>query len=145
VTGETGKEGTTMAENTVNQGNLPVRGEDERMPATRDRSRYLSPAVDIYEDAGDLVVIADVPGLKKDDLDISVENDVLTIRGRMERGARGNLLSQEYALYDYFRQFTLGEKIDRTKIEATLEQGVLSLRLPAAEEAKPRRIEVKAR
>lgn len=132
-----------MAENTIIQGNLPVRDEDERLPATRQRSLHLTPAVDIYEDKDGLVVVADVPGLKRDDLDISVEDNVLTIHGRMSSGEPENLLAREYALHDYFRQFTLGDRVDREKINASLEHGVLTLKLPHAEHAKPRRIAVK--
>jgi len=133
-----------MAENTVNKGNLPVTDQGDRMPATREASRYLAPAVDIYEAGDQLVVVADVPGLQKDDLDISVENDILTIHGRMSRPQSATLVSREFALYDYFRQFTLGDKVDRDRIAAVLEQGVLTLKLPFAEHAKPKRIKVQA-
>jgi HSP20 family protein len=132
-----------MAENTVTRNKMPARAERDRMPATRETSRYLSPAVDIYEDKEGLVVVADVPGLERGDLDISVEDNVLTIHGRLERRQPEHLLLQEFVLSDYFRQFTLGDKVDRDHITATLEQGVLTLKLPQAEHAKPRRIAVK--
>lgn len=132
-----------MAENTVSKRDLPVRDDDERMPATRQRSMYLSPAVDIYEDEDGLVVVADVPGLTREDLDISVEDNLLTIHGRMSRREPETALVREFALHDYFRQFTLGDRVDRDGIEATLDHGVLTLKLPHAEHAKPRRIAVK--
>jgi HSP20 family protein len=131
-----------MAENTVTKGKRPL-PDDERLPATRQRSRFLSPAVDIYEADDALMVVADVPGLERDDLDISVEDRLLTIHGRLRREEPENLLAREFALHDYFRQFTLGDRVDRDRIEASLEQGVLTLRLPHAEHAKPRRIAVK--
>ncbi|MEZ4388022.1 MAG: Hsp20/alpha crystallin family protein [Candidatus Krumholzibacteriia bacterium] len=132
-----------MAENTVTRGNLPVHDEGEQRPATRQRSLFLTPAVDIYESKDGLVVVADVPGLKREDLDITVEENVLTIHGRMSREEPEPLQAREYTLHDYFRQFTLGDRVDRDKIHATLEHGVLTLKLPHAEHAKPKRIAVK--
>lgn len=132
-----------MAENTVNDTNMPARSEQTRTPATRERSRFLSPAVDIYEEAQGLVVVADVPGLTKGDLDISVEDNVLTIHGNMASKREANVISEEFELVDYFRQFTLSDRVDTSQISATLDQGVLTLKLPKAEHAKPKRIAIK--
>jgi len=134
-----------MAENTVNSGNVPARSEQTLTPATRERSRFLSPAVDIYEEAEGLVVVADVPGLTRDDLDINVEDKVLTLHGKMAAKSEASLISEEFELVDYFRQFTLSDRVDTSKISATLDQGVLTLKLPKVEHAKPKRIEIKTR
>jgi HSP20 family molecular chaperone IbpA len=132
-----------MAEKMLNKSNVPARAGETETPATRESSRFLSPAIDIYETQEGLVVVADVPGLKKEDLDIEVENGVLTIHGKMSWRGEGEPLTQEFALYDYFRQFTLSDAVDQDRIVATLEKGVLKLTLPKMEHAKPRRIEIK--
>jgi HSP20 family protein len=130
-----------MAEQTVATGpqNRPVAGREE----TRSAERYVTPPVDIYEVGEALVVTADLPGVPKENLDIRVENNLLTIRGRPLHQSRGEPVYREYELVNYFRQFELSEKVDQAKISAELQHGVLTLRLPKAEEAKPRKIEVK--
>lgn len=114
--------------------------------ATREEGRYVTPPVDIYETAEGLTVVADVPGLAQDQLDVSVDNRVLTIKGRVwsEPVAAGRTaVLREFEPTGYFRQFTLGEKIDAGRIGAELRHGVLTLRLPFAEKAKPQHIAVK--
>lgn len=121
--------------------------------ATREEGRYVTPPVDIYETAEGLTVVADVPGLAQDQLDLSVDNRVLTIKGRVwaepvatdgnHRTAVLRPVLREFEPTGYFRQFTLGEKIDPTRIGAELRHGVLTLRLPFAEKAKPQQITVK--
>ncbi len=129
-----------MAETTI-----PARNEEqtEAIAQTRDDSRYIVPPVDIYENEDALVVVADLPGVKKEDLHINVENDVLTIDGHPSNGHEGELIRGEFELLNFYRQFTLSDKVDQDKIEATLARGVLTLKLPKAEKAKPRQIEVK--
>jgi HSP20 family protein len=109
---------------------------------TRNRERYITPPVDIYETADGLTVMADVPGVAQDDMDIRVDNNVLTIRGRTTHAAPGNPVYREYELVHYFRQFELSDKVDVARISADLKQGVLTVHLPKAEEAKPRRIAI---
>jgi HSP20 family molecular chaperone IbpA len=72
-----------------------------------------------------------------------VENDILTIRGAAGNGIPGDAIYREFELANYFRQFELGDKVDQTGITAELKHGVLTLKLPKAEEAKPKKIEVK--
>jgi HSP20 family molecular chaperone IbpA len=110
--------------------------------STRHRERYITPAVDIYETSEGLVVMADLPGVTKDTLDVRVDNNVLTIRGMSQHAATGEAVYREYELVNFFRQFELGEKIDQGKISADFKQGVLTLSLPKAEEAKPRKIAI---
>lgn len=104
------------------------------------------PLVDIYETDTELVVLADMPGVRPDDLSIRLEDDTLTLEGEAapSASAQGEALLTEYAAGRYRRQFTLGESIDRAKIEARLKNGELRLVLPKAEKAKPQRIEVQA-
>jgi HSP20 family molecular chaperone IbpA len=134
--------GNVMTENTVSQDKVPARTESE-LPATRESELYMSPAVDIFETDDGLTVVADVPGVDQNGLDINVEDKILTIRGTVSRTARPGKIAEEFGIMNYFRQFRLSDEVDQEKINATLEQGVLMLSLPKAERAKPRRIEVK--
>jgi HSP20 family molecular chaperone IbpA len=76
-------------------------------------------------------------------LDVRVENNLLTIRGKPAHVALGDSIYREYELVNFFRQFELNERVDQSKISADLKHGVLTLQLPKAEEAKPRRVEVR--
>ena len=128
-----------------------VRSTDQRAPATRgSRERtpnrpVLVPPADIYETNDNIVVLAEMPGVAPDGVDITLERRVLTIRGRSAANEHAGYqrVYNEYADGDYERVFTLSENIDRDRIEATLKDGVLHLVLPKAETAKPRRIELK--
>ncbi len=111
---------------------------------TRQPERYAVPPVDIYEEDDRLVVLADLPGVTRDGLSVQVEQGILTIEGRVARETPGNLLSREFELVPFFRQFRLTETVDTDKIRASLQHGVLRLDLPKAEEAKPRRIQIEA-
>ncbi|HEX5019857.1 MAG TPA: Hsp20/alpha crystallin family protein [Candidatus Binatia bacterium] len=130
-----------MAEKTVPQ--YAAEQDTSEKENTRSQERYVTPAVDIYETVDGLVVKADLPGVAKDGLDLRVENNLLTIRGRAVHCAQGEMLYGEYQLADFFRQFELSDKVDQQKISAELKHGVLTLNLPKAEEAKPRKIEVR--
>ena len=132
-----------MAEevNTVQQQTPATRETGQRMPS---RPVYLPPA-DIYETKDSIVVLAEMPGVAPDGVDISLERRVLTIRGRSAANDHSGYqrVYNEYADGDYERVFTLSENIDRDRIEATLRDGVLQLVLPKAEAAKARKIELK--
>jgi len=104
--------------------------------AERTRSRLaFVPRADIYETNEAIVLVTDMPGVDETSLDIMLENDVLTINGYVETAyPEGYGLSYgEYRVGDYQRSFTLSNKIDRNKIEATVKDGVLRLYLPKAE------------
>ncbi|HEU4640639.1 MAG TPA: Hsp20/alpha crystallin family protein [Candidatus Binatia bacterium] len=110
---------------------------------TRSQEQYITPPVDIYETQDGLVVKADLPGVSKDSMDVRVENNLLTIRANAAHIAPGDIVYREYALVNFFRQFELNERVDQSKIAAELNHGVLTLKLPKAEETKPRKIDVK--
>jgi HSP20 family molecular chaperone IbpA len=110
---------------------------------TRSQERYITPPVDIYETADGLVVKADLPGVAKEGLDVRVENNLLSIRGKANHTAPGEPIYREYGLVNFFRQFELNERVDQLKISAELKHGVLTLNLPKAEEAKPKKVEIK--
>ena len=111
--------------------------------ATRAQEVFVPPPVDIYEDEQGLVVVADLPGVEPGDLDVRVDQGVLTLQGRTQALATGTPLHREYELTGFFRQFRLPEEIAAGRIEAALTQGVLTLRLPRAAPAPPRRIDVR--
>jgi HSP20 family protein len=105
---------------------------------------YFVPTVDIFETPDELMLVADVPGVPPDGVQVHLEGDELTIEGRVSPAEYEGLkpLHVEYGVGGYFRRFTLGEAIDREHIQANVRNGTLSLRLPKAEQARPRRIEV---
>ena len=124
---------------------------EQRTPQTTEagqrsvpRPIFLPPA-DIYETRDNIVVLAEMPGVALDGVDITLERRVLTIRGRSAANDNAGYqrVYSEYADGDYERAFTLSENIDRDRIEATLKDGVLHLVLPKAETAKARKIELK--
>lgn len=104
----------------------------------------LLPPVDIYEDDSGFTVMADLPGVSKDQLVVRVSGDNLLIEGSASVPASGQmaLIYGEVQSPQYRRSFTLSRELDPGKIEANLSNGVLRLRIPKAEEARPRRIEV---
>ena len=112
---------------------------------TRDRPAFV-PRADIYETDDKIVVVADVPGADENSVDITLENNVLTINGYVESlPPEGyNLVYTEYRVGDYQRAFTLSDEIDREGIEATVKDGVLHLHLPKITEARVKRIAIKA-
>jgi len=128
-----------MTEKTV-----PVRTDKKGdLAATREESRYLVPAVDIYETSEGLVVVADLPGVDKDGVSVRVENGILTIQGKSAWKPLGTAFLEEFGLMDYFRQFELPGEVDQGKIGGEFKNGVLTIRLPKAEKAKPISIQVK--
>jgi len=107
----------------------------------------LRPAIDIYENEGGLTLYAEMPGVNEKSVDITLEEDVLTITGEQQSDDKPDgyeLLYQGYNPGIYRRAFTLGIPIERSKIKAVITNGVLTLNLPKAEVAKPRKIEVNA-
>jgi HSP20 family molecular chaperone IbpA len=109
--------------------------------ATRSEARYVTPPVDIVETDEGLTIMADVPGLDEKSLEISVDQGVLTIEGKAVFGG-GDLLWREYAMDGYWRQFQLPDTFDASKAKAAIKHGVLTLNLPKAEAAKPRKIAI---
>jgi HSP20 family protein len=108
------------------------------------RAVFVPPA-DIYETRAALVVMCELPGVASDDVDITLERRVLTIRGRCANQQHSNYqqVYSEYSDGDYERVFTLSEDIERDRIEASATDGVLYLVLPKAAPARTRKIELK--
>ena len=111
---------------------------------TRPGPVYL-PAVDIFETDAAITVLADMPGVKPDQVEIDLRENVLTLTGRITpaRPANETDVLREYESGTFVRQFTLAETVDQAKIDAKLADGVLRLELPKLERAKPRQITVR--
>ncbi|HEY3897943.1 MAG TPA: Hsp20/alpha crystallin family protein [Chthoniobacter sp.] len=107
------------------------------------RVEYLTPLANILETNDGYLLEAEMPGVNKDGLDITVENGELTIVGhRAPVENRGREVYRESRSFDYRRTFELDPSIDTTKVTAKIDQGVLKLHLPKAEAVKPRKISV---
>jgi len=113
---------------------------------TRERPAFV-PRADVYETGDTIVVVADMPGVDEKSLDITLEDNVLTINAYVEPEMPEGygLAYAEYRVGDYLRAFTVSDQIDQDGIEATVRDGVLRLYLPKAEEAKMRKIPVSTR
>ncbi len=108
--------------------------------------RYYVPDVNICESEDSLKLWADMPGVREKDVSVTLKDGVLTIVGQVATDMYTGLkpLYTEYNVGNYYREFSLHESIDESKISATLRNGVLELELPKKEKAKPRQIEVRA-
>ena len=111
--------------------------------ATRETERFVTPPASVNETADSYMLELEMPGVSKDGLDISIENNELSIVGRRSNSAvEGTLIHRESRPHDYRRSFEIDPSIDTGKITARITQGVVTLTLPKAEEVKPRRIKV---
>ncbi|VWX59456.1 Heat-shock protein Hsp20 [Burkholderiales bacterium 8X] len=126
---------------------LPEQG--AARPASKTPSRYsetaLTPPVDVIEDANGITLYADLPGVSRDKLSLQVTGDTLTIEAESDLDLPEGLQSShtEVGLARFHRVFTLSKELDTAKVSAELAHGVLQLRIPKAEQAQPRRIEVR--
>lgn len=111
----------------------------------RENGKYVIPPVDITETEENFLLTADIPGVKKDDIEITIDNEMLELRGKVQKAADNlekNIKYAEYKEYDFYRQFNIGNNINSEKVEAKVENGVLSLTLPKKEELKPKKIDI---
>ena len=113
--------------------------------ASEREQRALLPSVDVTEDATGITVYADLPGVSKERLNLHVEGDTLSIEGELALSVPQDMRATHAEVQHnrYRRSFTLSKELDAGKIDADLSQGVLRVRIPKAEHAQPRRIEVK--
>jgi HSP20 family molecular chaperone IbpA len=119
--------------------------EVEKKPESTIPARRFLPVTDIFETGDALKVILEMPGVDKKSVDVRVENDVLTIEGQVDFTKYQGLtpVYTEYNVGNYARSFELSSKIDQERIGAELKDGVITLILPKAEKAKPRKIMVR--
>ncbi len=109
------------------------------------QSRVWQPLVDIFEEDDKFVIKAEIPEVKKEDISINLENNVLTIKGerKLEKEDKKENYHRAERFYGMFqRSFTLPGTVDQEKIKANLENGVLTLEIPKKEEVKPKKIEI---
>lgn len=129
-----------MAANSLTERN------DERNVQTREETRsnekFIRPAVNIIETEEGLVLTADIPGASKESLDASVEKGILTISAPAQQSLPGTTAYREFELANYYRQFTIPDSLDHEKAKAEYVNGILTLRVPKAEVAKPKRISI---
>jgi HSP20 family molecular chaperone IbpA len=123
---------------TLTKGN----GNDRQLENVNERPST-PPRADIFENKDEYLVVADLPGVDKDALDVSLDEEILTLSARVTPPT-GEPVSGEYRATDYYRRFQVPDQIDRNQISARLENGVLFLHLPKSEAVKPRKITVRA-
>ena len=116
-------------------------------PAEQERTKpgpVFIPAVDIFESEQALTLVADMPGVEPGSVDVDLKDGVLTLTSEAAdpAGDKERARATEYHYGRYYRQFTLSEMIDQSKIEARMKDGVLELILPKVEKAQPRKISV---
>ena len=116
----------------------------EKKEETTIPARTFVPTADIFETEQSLTMVVEMPGVDKGKVDVNVEDGVLTMRGQIDFSKYEGMqpIYTEYNIGHYRRSFTLSNKIDQGRITAEMKDGVLTLVLPKAEEAKPRRISV---
>ena len=130
----------------MNTPTKPAADKDTRAPEQTRNVPCYSPAVDIYETETDVFVVADMPGVDDKHVEVSLEDNVLTLTGHgAADSAEGyTVLGRGYAAGDYTRAFNLSEDVDRDGIKAQMKNGVLRIRLPKAAEKQPRKIAVES-
>lgn len=109
------------------------------------RDRYVVPPVDITETEDVFLLTADMPGVKKEDIDITIDNEILELRGVITKASEdlsNHLKYAEFEEYNYYRKFNVGNNIDSEKVSAAVDGGVLTLTLPKKEELKPKKIDI---
>jgi HSP20 family molecular chaperone IbpA len=136
----------------MNDTNIANRNVQESRPREAARNEpaqrsdmALVPPVDVIEDSAGITLRADLPGVPKDKLSLQVEADTLTIEGEVSLAMPDGMEASyaELTVPRYRRVFTLSKELDTGKVSAEFKQGVLELRIPKAEHAKPRRIDIK--
>ena len=118
----------------------------KRASVEQETQRAVLPAIDVFEDASGITLLADMPGVPKDQLELKVEGEALLIEGSVQPRTPEGLeaIYAEVRAPRYRRSFTLSRELDTTRIEANLKDGVLRLRIPKQAHAQPRRIAVTA-
>ncbi len=122
----------------------PVKKEQAEVVRREEQERYFQPATDILETTEGVTLKFDMPGVARENVDITVDKDTLTIIGRAEPEEAGNPVYRETYVGDYRRQFTLSTDMDPNNIVATMSDGVLTVAVGKAEQSKPRKVQIAA-
>lgn len=113
------------------------------MLGTATSTRTFDPAIDVHASDDEVVFVCDVPGIKQDDLDVTVENQVLTIKGtRRFEGKEGEQVMLGRAYGSFSRSFTLPDYVNDEDLTARLAAGVLTIRIPKQAKAKPKKVQI---
>jgi len=120
----------------------PLRKKELEQSETTREGLYFEPPVDIYETDDSLHLVADMPGVAADGVEIDVREGVLTLLGRQVPADEGRVVYREFRPGSYYRRFNLSEAIDQEKIQAKLSNGVLEVKLPKVPKVQPRKIQV---
>jgi len=129
---------------TMTEMSTAPKGRSESTGAETTRGAQFTPRVDIYETEQELVLLADLPGVRSEDVDLRYERGELFLHGKVRPATPRNYLLNEYEVGDFYRSFSIHESIDHQRIAAEVKNGVLTVHLPKAEPARPRQIKVKA-
>jgi len=126
----------------VAQEALTKTGQADVVRAPQEENVFFRPATDVFETQDSVVIRFDMPGVAKDQTDITVDKGLLTVTGHACKEQPGQCVYRETRIGDYQRQFTLTEDVHIEGITAQMEAGVLTIRIPKPENAKPRRIQI---
>jgi HSP20 family molecular chaperone IbpA len=123
-----------------------ARAESSEVEPRREQEIFVRPPVDVYEDQAGIVLYADLPGVTKENLIVRMDGDTLLIEGRaqLETPSGMEAVYAEFRAPNFRRSFSLSTELETGKIDASLRNGVLTLRIPKQEASKPRKIEVRA-
>jgi HSP20 family protein len=133
------KKGEPMNNTITHQDRAPVQNNGQNEATT------FTPRVDIVETGDELVLFADLPGVKPEDVDLKFERGELILHGKVaQRQPQNKFLYSEYGIGDFYRSFAIGEHLDMGRITARMVNGVLEVHLPKTDAVKPRKISVQA-
>lgn len=116
---------------------------EKAIPEKNQKLRVLTPSVDIYENTEEILLFADLPGVKKENITIDLDNGQLTLVGNRYVPQEKDMQLEEFGSAQFRRIFSVPQGIDLAKVDAELNEGVLKLHLPKSESVKPRRIEIR--
>ena len=130
---------------TTTQKSMEVQRQEEMSIVKRARQRTFSPRVDIYEENDTVLLLAEMPGVGEDGIEVTLDKDILTVRGEVDRGDLDGYKPAyvEHATGNFERKFKLSDDVNRENIEAAIKDGLLTVVLPKAEIAKTKKIVVK--
>lgn len=134
------------SQNCSSNSNRDLQTRRQGQAPSREREHRYTPQVDIYEEEQGVVLLANMPGVDENNVDVEVEKGVLSIRGRIdyELGEKEEVLSQSFDTGTFYREFSLSDDLEIEGIEASMKNGVLKLNLPKSEKLKARKIQINA-
>jgi HSP20 family protein len=121
-----------------------TKGPHDEGARSETQNRQFLPATDIIETADAVILKLDMPGVAKEDVDLTVDKETLTIVGKTQPEVAGEAVYRETYIGDYQRQFTLTADVDPNKVTAAMNHGVLTVKIGKAEQVKPRKVKIAA-